>query len=95
MDIFVYYTIRSQDAALARQRAAALRQRMAAGYDIAVQLKRRPEEKEGLQTWMEIYQDVPPGFDTVIEHVAAEEGLAMLSQGYRHIEHFEDLAPCA
>lgn len=95
MDIYVYYTIRTDDAALARQRVDTLQQRLNAGYDIRAGLRRRPEEKDGLQTWMEIYPAVPAGFEDVIERAAAEEGVTALAQGRRHVEQFVEVAPCA
>ena len=36
--------------------------KLAAGSGVAPQLKRRPESRDGLQTWMEIYPVVGEGF---------------------------------
>ena len=94
MEIYIYYAIREQDAALARQRVEALQQRIASDYGIVSRLKRRPESINATQTWMETYSAVPAGFDQVIEQVAAQNGLSALVQGERHIEYFVDLPPC-
>ena len=95
MDIYIYYTVFEQDATAARQRVATLQQRLAKAYDIAPQLKRQSEAQDGLQTWMEIYPEVPGGFGSVIEQAAVQEGIAELVQGTRHVEYFMDLSPCA
>ena len=95
MDIYLYYTIREADAANARARVDALQRRLAADYNITTGLRRRPETHDGLQTWMEIYPEVPQGFDSVIEQIAAEEGVTALTTNGRHVEYFMELPPCA
>ena len=95
MDIYLYYTIRESDAAIARARVAALQHRLGTSYDITPALRRRPETRDGLQTWMEIYPNVPDHFDRVIEQIAAEEGASELATNGRHVEYFMELPPCA
>ncbi|MEC5217091.1 hypothetical protein RCH09_002048 [Actimicrobium sp. GrIS 1.19] len=95
MDLYIYYTIQAGDAALALQRVTQLQQQLAAAYDIVPQRKRRVDQSDGVQTWMEIYPAVPPGFDRVIAQAAAEHGLTALAQGERHVEYFSELTPCA
>lgn len=95
MDIYLYYTVREVDAALTRTRVAALQHRLGNAYDIKPTVRRRPEQRDGLQTWMEIYPDVPTGFDSVIEQAADEEGLTELATNGRHVEVFIELPPCA
>ena len=94
MDIYLYYTIREADAALAHTRVAALQQRLGSAYDVKATVRRRPETRDGLQTWMEIYPDVPAGFDSVIEQAAQEESLTELATNGRHIEVFMELPRC-
>lgn len=95
MDIYLYYTIREADASLTRTRVTALQQRLSRAYDIQPAVRRRSETRDGLQTWMEIYPDVPTGFDSVIEQAAGEEGLTKLATNGRHVEVFMELPPCA
>jgi hypothetical protein len=64
-------------------------------HGVAVQLKRRPEAKDGLQTWMEVYPCVADGFDAVLVQAASEAGLATLIEGPRRPEVFTDLTACA
>ncbi len=95
MDIYLYYTIRESDVAIARPRVKAVFQALFDAYGVSAALKRRQQSSNGLQTWMEIYFNVPSGFDRVIEQVATEQGVADLAQAGRHIEYFEDLPACA
>ena len=95
MDLYIYYRVRSEDAPALRVRAVDLQQRLATEHGIVAGLKRRPEEKDGRQTWMEIYQAVPPGFEAVLEQAVARDGLAALIDGQRHTEHFVDMPSCA
>lgn len=95
MDIYLYYTIREVDAAMANVRVTAMQQRLANAYTITTSLRRRPEIRDGLQTWMEIYLNVPAAFDRVIEQAAVEEGVSELAATGRHVEYFMELPPCA
>jgi hypothetical protein len=62
---------------------------------VAGQLKRRPEAKDGMQTWMEIYLATDPAFAAALSFAAHEAGLAALTHGERRTEIFTDLTPCA
>src|SRR5690606_32302974 len=66
-DLYIYYRVRAEDAQRFQPQAAALQRRIAQGYDIATALKRRPDTKDGLHTWMEVYLNVPQGFESTIE----------------------------
>ena len=91
--LFIYYRIASADAAAARRAVEAmqytLRERHA-GLQAA--LWRRPQEKDGMQTWMETYTR-PDGVDESIEADIAAAALALQTwvQGPRHAEVF---VPC-
>ena len=94
MDVYVYYAIAATDAASVRVAVAHLQRTLAQRYNVVSKLKRRVEEAIGLQTWMEIYPQVPHGFEQVIEQLASEAGLTALIEGKRHIEIFEEIEPC-
>lgn len=89
IDLYVYYKVRDGDAAHLAPRVRAMQARLASGR-IAPQLKRRPEARDGLQTWMEVYPSVPDGFEAIVERAAAEAGLAAIIQGSRRSEVFID-----
>ena len=94
MDLYIYYRVRSENATALRVCVESLQRRLEKEYAIVTGLKRRPEEKDGLQTWMEIYFAVPDGFEAALAD-ALPAGLPALIEGPRHTEHFVDVAPCA
>lgn len=95
MDLYIYYRVRPGNAGALHEAATAMQGWLAEEHGIVTGLKRRPGERNGLQTWMEIYQAVPPGFEAVIEAAVCRAGLAAHIDGPRHIEHFVDVQPCA
>jgi Domain of unknown function (DUF4936) len=96
LDLYIYYRVLPSNAAALQARVAAMQQSLAGGAPgMTTALKRRPEEKDGRQTWMEIYQDVPVNFDAMLEQAVARADLAALTEGPRHTEIFVDVIPCA
>jgi hypothetical protein len=102
MDLYVYYKVSELQAAALAPRVRAMQAALAAG-GVAVQLKRRPESKDGMQTWMEVYPGVSAAFEAELAKAAAHAGLADLIVGPRRSEVFVDLtadsstetSPCA
>lgn len=94
MDLYIYYRVRSEDAKALQAQAAAMQHALSAEYGIVTGLKRRPETKDNCQTWMEIYEAVPDGFDAILEAAVAKAGLSALIDGQRHTEHFLDVSSC-
>ena len=90
-DLYIYYQVREADAGRLLPLVAAMQSRLAARYSLAPQLKRRPQARDGLQTWMEVYPATPEGFEAVLAQAVAEAGLVALSAGPRHVEVFTDL----
>ena len=94
IDLYVYYKVREEDAGELLPRVRAMQERLAAN-GIACQLKRRPDSRDGLQTWMEVYPATDDGFPAALESAAQEAGLAEFIQGPRRSEVFMDLPTCA
>ncbi len=92
MDLYVYYRVRVEDAARLQPQVEAMQRALSHSHRVQAALKRRPEEKEGRQTWMEIYPDVPEGFASALAGAATA---LTLIDGDRHVETFVDLVPCA
>lgn len=95
MDLYIYYRVRNEDAAALQVRVTAMQHRLAIDCGVAGSLKRRPEEKDGRQTWMEVYQAVPVGFEATLDAAVAHGALAELTDGPRHTEHFMEIPACA
>jgi len=79
--LYVYYRVAAAD------QQAALAAFVAARGAAPVQLLRRPELKDGLMTWMEVYPA-----ETLALEPAIASALHPWLQGDRHLEHFEPLA---
>jgi hypothetical protein len=90
-DLYVYYKVREDNAA----RLAPLVRKMQSRLAAPAQLKRRPQARDGLQTWMEVYPGVDAAFEQSLDAAVHEAGIAGLIDGPRHTEVFTDLTPCA
>lgn len=96
MDLYVYYKVQAANAAALREAVMAMQSALAAAHGIAPQLKRRPQARDGMQTWMEVYPALAgDAFLAVLEAAVARAGLAQWTAGERHVEIFEDFPPCA
>ena len=95
MDLYIYYRVRSEHAAALQAQASSMQEHLRRDYGIVTKLKRRPEEKDGKQTWMEIYQSVPDDFDVILERAVTQAGLTALIDGQRNTEYFLDVSTCA
>ncbi len=93
IDLYVYYKVREQDAAALAPRVRAMQAELAANHGLAVQLKRRPDSKDGMQTWMEVYPGATDTFADTVEGAALRAGLGALIGGPRRAEVFVDLTP--
>ena len=95
MDLYIYYKVGAAAAGELAGRVKALQAALAASHRVAATLKRRPGEQDGLQTWMEVYPDVPTGFDAALAQAVSGSGIDALITGQRHTEIFVDIPACA
>jgi hypothetical protein len=99
MDLYIYYRVPSARAQQLHGKVKAVQAVLQARFGIAGGLKRRPGEQDGLQTWMEVYEHIPPGheaeFTRALERALDDAGIPALIEGARHVERFEDVATCA
>lgn len=93
IDLYVYYKVREIDAAALAPRVRALQAELAARHGVHGRLKRRPEARDGLQTWMEVYPAAGDGFAELLADAVAQAGLESGLAGPRHAEVFIDLDP--
>lgn len=93
IDLYVYYKVRDEDAAALAPLVCALQARVI--QPGAARLLRRPESQDGVQTWMEVYPDVPEAFAAALEAAASQAGIGHLVQGPRRVEVFVEFPPCA
>jgi len=95
IDLYVYYKVHERDAAALAPRVRALQAQVAQQHGVRPQLKRRPEARDGLQTWMEVYPGVGADFPAWLDTAANGADIAALIAGPRRAEIFTDLTPCA
>lgn len=95
MDLYIYYRVLRENTLALRTRVASLQRSLAREYGIVTGLKRRPDEQDGRQTWMEIYHAVPDDFEAALVLAVAQAGLAELIDGRRNTEYFVDVPSCA
>ncbi|HJV02717.1 MAG TPA: DUF4936 family protein [Burkholderiaceae bacterium] len=94
-DLYIYYQVREADAPALLPRVAAMQAALARQFGVAGQLKRRPEVREGLQTWMEVYPGTGEEFGAALAAAVEQAQVPALIAGARHVEVFMDMPPCA
>ncbi len=94
-DLFIYYRVPAAHATKMQKKVMAMQAALHKQWPVATALKRRPELKEGCETWMEIYGQIPEDFPAALESAVHDAGLLTLTDGGRHIETFIDILPCA
>lgn len=94
-DLFIYYRVPVAHAATMQKRVTVMQAALQQRWPVTTALKRRPELKEGCETWMEIYGQIPDDFPAALEAAVQDAGLLALIKGGRHVETFIDIPACA
>jgi hypothetical protein len=92
---YVYYNVRTENAVRLCERVAALQAHLCEQYKVGGALKRRPQEQDGKQTWMEVYTETPENFDSILAAAVARADLQELIDGTRHHEQFSPVVVSA
>jgi hypothetical protein len=96
MDLYVYYRVRRENADQLRGQILTMQAALAQHWPVVQPaLKRRSDEAEGMQTWMEIYHHATEDFIAALETAVQQAGLQHHIDGARHVETFIDLVVCA
>jgi hypothetical protein len=88
--LYIYYRVREENAAVLAPKVRAMQAALENG-----EVLRRPESKDGQQTWMEVYAAADAGFGERLAAAVDSAGLLPLIDGPRHTETFVELPPCA
>ncbi|MEP6874945.1 MAG: DUF4936 family protein [Burkholderiales bacterium] len=93
-ELFVYYRVRSDNAAPAHTAVQRLHAQLRHDHPhVSARLLRRPEEGNGVQTWMEIYAAESGITDEMQARIEADaRALLPLIDGPRHAEVFIECA---
>jgi hypothetical protein len=98
MDLYIYYRVDSAHATPLFGKIKGV-QAMLQARLVSLARSSAVREQDGLQTWMEIYQGILPAsaedFIRTLDRALEDSGAAALIRGERHVEQFEDVAPCA
>ncbi|MFS2002391.1 DUF4936 family protein [Duganella sp. CT11-25] len=94
MDLYIYYQVKDADAAPLQAAVVSMQASLAQRHGVACQLKRRPETRDGKQTWMEVYAATPADFAAELDSAVEQAGLSAWTAGPRHTEVFTDLVSC-
>ena len=95
MDLYIYYRVSTANAGILQKRLALMQAKLSEQWTVQADSKRRPELQDNLQTWMEIYRNVPDGFLPALQAAVTQAGISDLIDGERHVETFVDLDACA
>ncbi len=88
MHLYVYYEVALSSLAGAAERVRA----MQATLPIAaaqVRFLKRPSSATHAETWMEVYEDVEPSFEAVLDEAVSAHRVADFTTD-RHVERFVD-----
>lgn len=95
MDLYIYYQADLAHADALQEKVRMMQASLHTTIPVAAALRRRPDTTDGRHTWMEIYPDVPAGFEALLERAVAQSALSLLIVGKRHTEYFVEPTPCA
>ena len=95
VDWYIYYRVRAEHDNLLHERVSAMQARLLQQAGVNGALKRRPQVREGMHTWMEVYIAAPGNFDAILASEVLTANLSELIEGERHVEHFWDVTSCA
>lgn len=88
MDYYIYYRVRAAQAQTLRDKVVPMQAALQRQHRVGTALKRRPDNRDGIQTWMEVYLAVPDGFDAALADAMAAAEITQMIDGERHIERF-------
>jgi len=94
VDLYIYYRVAVENSHRLRDLVLAMQAVLTRSHGVTASLKRRSEERDGKQTWMEIYSAIPEGFEPALQKAVADAGLMALTVGERHVERFVDFDLC-
>lgn len=95
MDCYIYYKTEARFESQVFQQQTELSAMLRRNGQPRMHLQRRPEVNQGLHTWMEIYRQIPEGFETDLNRLVQHSELMTLIHGERHVEYFMDAISCA
>ncbi len=85
---YIYYRVQVELTPLLLQQVRLMFRQIQDQTSVRCELARRAHADPGFHTWMEIYHDIPDGFDEILSTFEKQAGLASLIEGTRHVDDF-------
>ena len=85
---YIYYRVRVELTPLLLQQVRLMFRQIQNQTSVGCELARRAQADQGFHTWMEIYHDVPNGFDEILGNFEEQSRLASLIEGKRYVDDF-------
>jgi len=92
--LYIYYHAAGGDSAAIIKAVTQMQAQLRTKSNVCCGLMQRPIIAENQVTWMEIYSNVPSGFETALDHAIASTSLLEVIAGPRHAEYFTECSPC-
>lgn len=90
MDCYIYYKSTTQHSEQVLAWVAQLRRHLASQLVVPLRLQQRPVNGD-IITWMEIYRDIPPDFETLLTNALSQFPMQDWIIGERRMEYFIDV----
>lgn len=94
-DLFIYYRVATANTKTMQKKIVDMQAALREQWPVSTALKRRPELKDGCETWMEIYTQVPDDFPSALATAVDQAQVLALTEGPRHVETFVEIPACA
>lgn len=89
--VYVYYRVSPAKSAALRALVESMQAQLHRDCGLSGRLRRRPEPgPDGEETWMEVYENVTPELEALLEEAARRSGIEFHISGPRHSERFID-----
>ncbi|MBI3712695.1 MAG: DUF4936 family protein [Burkholderiales bacterium] len=89
MDCYIYYKSAAHNSKHIVACVAQLREHLVSQLAVPLRLQQRPVSGEVI-TWMEIYRDIPPDFETILANALSQIAMQDWLIGERRMEYFID-----
>ena len=90
MDCYIYYKAAIEHAQQIQTCFACLQSNLPI-LALPPRLQRRPQASNSLHTWMEIYQDIPENFESILAVAVSASGILDVLASDRRLEYFSNV----
>lgn len=94
-DLYIYYRVPVALADTLVERVSSMQDDLHTTTGTLCYLKRRPDAKDGMHTWMEVYLQTDAAFPSHLVRAVDTHALPELIHGERHVETFREVSSCA